>query len=165
MVYGGREPARSRLRLLNGDKMVNGKGLALEPAGRMRVRTAVLLGVSLFGLLASPAAATNYIFTGNGTTANWSDAANWTPAGPPSGNSDVELAQSGTHAPSNFDISRTFSSLTILTPSDPTSLANGYVVNAGGGVFTMINDFVLVDNSSTHAANLVSALLGIIEDL
>ncbi|MEI9995617.1 MAG: autotransporter-associated beta strand repeat-containing protein [Rhizomicrobium sp.] len=118
----------------------------------MRVRTAVMLGVSLLGLLASPAMAVTATFTGNGASNNWSDANNWSPAGVPGAHTDITLAQSGTHAPSNFDISQTFSSLTIQTPSNATTLANGYVVNDGGGIFTMIDNFVLVDQSNTSAA-------------
>ena len=73
--------------------MVNEKRSACGPA-RARVRTAVMLGVSLVGLMASPAMAIVSTFTGDGGSDNWSDANNWSPAGVPGFHGDIDLAQS-----------------------------------------------------------------------
>ena len=138
--------------------MVNGQGsganLRATVRGRSRARTAALLSVSIAAIaisLAGPALATSTTYNGNGTSSDWSDAANWS-AGVPGSHYDINLVQTGSHAPTNFDISNTFSSLTLETPTDATTLANGYTVG-GSGTFTAIDNFVLVDSAQNASAD------------
>jgi len=138
--------------------MVNGQGsgtnLRATVKGRSRARTAALLSASITAIaisLAGPALATSTTYNGNGTSSDWSDAANWS-AGVPGSHYDINLVQTGSHAPTNFDISNTFSSLTLETPTDATTLANGYTVG-GSGTFTAIDNFVLVDSAQNASAD------------
>ncbi len=103
-------------------------------------------------LAGRPALAGTDTWQGNGTTTNWSDAANWSPAAVPSNNDDIVLSQSGSNAPSNFNINVTANSLTINQASNSTTLLNGYVVaNAGGYTFGLAGGGTITDNAGYYA--------------
>ena len=110
-----------------------------------RITMLLLLGTAL----GSPAASAGTVtWTGLGASDLWSDAANWNPAGPATGD-DVVLAQTGTHAPTTFDITFNAKSLTFGNTTNATTLANGYIVNPGGGSFGLQSGGSIIDNSNT----------------
>ena len=120
-----------------------------------KLGAAWFLSVSAATLLTSPALAVapDTTFTGNGTSTDWSDAANWDNGVPVNGN-NVALTQAGTNAPSVFDINLTAASLTLNTATDATTLANGYVVNNDGThTFTLQSGGFIEDNAANNAAD------------
>ncbi|HUO93654.1 MAG TPA: autotransporter-associated beta strand repeat-containing protein, partial [Rhizomicrobium sp.] len=77
---------------------------------------------------------------GGSSSVNWSDAGNWSP-GVPGANDTVVINQSGANAPSNYDISQTFQSVTFDTGAT--------ITNAGTNTFGIASGGFITDNAST----------------
>ena len=104
----------------------------------------LLLGTSLAAITATPAAAAD---TWSGTSSiNWSDAANWNNA--PANGDDIVIAQTGTNAPSNYNLNLNFKSLTLNATTDAPTEASGYIIsNGGSGTFGLLSGGIITDNS------------------
>ena len=128
--WGQRAYARFHLLSLTNRHSRKQKGRPLASRG-----VALLLGVSLAALTSGAAFAATDTWSGSGTTVNWSDAGNWSP-GVPAANDTVVINQSGVNAPSNYDISRTFGSVTFDTGATITNAASNTFGIASGGFIT-----------------------------
>jgi autotransporter-associated beta strand protein len=114
----------------------------------------LLLGVSLAALTSGAAFAATDTWNGSGTSVNWSDAGNWS-AGVPGANAVLVINQSGANAPSNYDISQTFGSVTFDTGAT--------ITNAGSNTFGIASGGFITDSASsavTFASNLPVTLNG-----
>ncbi len=125
-------------------------------SGRPRASrgVALLLGVSLAALTSGAAFAATVTWNGGGTSVNWSDAGNWSP-GVPGANDTIVINQSGANAPSNYDISQTYSSVTFDTGAT--------ITNAGTNTFGIASGGFITDSASgavTFASNLPVTLNG-----
>ncbi|HEX2592335.1 MAG TPA: autotransporter-associated beta strand repeat-containing protein [Rhizomicrobium sp.] len=117
----------------------------------IRKRALLLLTTSLIALPVA-ALADKTTFKGNGTTNNWSDAANWSNGVPVDGE-DVIINQAGTSTPTNFDMNLTTSLLRIETATDPQAKTNGYFVeNSGAFVFSLADGGQIVDRARNDVA-------------